>query len=85
LAQELQKGKEKVMEAKQKYFFITYQARNKHNDKVIWNGVIDQSPMEFIIEVQEIEERGSGQYNDFVILNALKISKAEYEKYKDEF
>lgn len=68
-----------------KYYFITYQANNRQGSVSIWNQVIDQSPMEFIKQVQQTEEKGSNTYYNFVVINTCEISKADFEAYDGHF
>ena len=51
-----------------KYYFITYQAKNRQGSISIWNQVIKDSPMKFIKDVSDIEKRGSDTYRNFVVI-----------------
>ena len=68
-----------------KCYFITYQATNRQGDVSIWNQVINQSPMKWIKDVAEYEERGSKTYNDFVVINTCEISEDEFNAYDGHF
>lgn len=68
-----------------KYYFITYQAKNRQGTTSIWNQVIEDSPMKFIKHVSDVEERGSREYHFFVVINTLEITLEEYNEYKDQF
>lgn len=68
-----------------KYYFITYQATNKQGCKSIWNQAINVSPMDFIKDVESLEDKTNPVYRSYVVINTCEISKQEYEKYKDEF
>lgn len=69
-----------------KYYFVTYQARVRRDDYIpIWNDVIDTSPMEFIKKVARMEEEGSNNYFDFVVISAIEISKEEFEEFDGYF
>lgn len=69
----------------QRFYFITYQATNKQGSTSICNQVINNSPMEFITHIAEVEWKGSNTYNNFVIINTCEISKAQYEYWKYKF
>lgn len=66
-----------------KYYFITLQATNREGSVSIWNQVINESPMKFIKRVQSTVERN--QYYGFVVLNTCKISKEDFQEFKDQF
>jgi hypothetical protein len=68
-----------------KYYFITYQATNRQGSISIWNEVINQSPMEFIKDITDIEEQGSNTYYNFVVINTCEISMDEFNKYNGCF
>lgn len=68
-----------------KYYFITYQASNRQGGISIWNEVIATSPMKFIKNTEQENDKGSNTYYNFVILNTCEISKKEFNKYKDNF
>lgn len=70
---------------KMKYYFITYQATNRQGSVSIWNQVINQSPMKFIKHVQEVEERGSNTYHNFVVINTCEISEDDFKSYDGRF
>lgn len=71
--------------SKDKYYFIAYQATNKDGDIGVWNDVINDSPMNFIKNIQTVEENGSRTYHGFVIINACEISREEFEQFKGRF
>lgn len=68
-----------------KYYFITYQAKNREGSVSIWNEVTNQSPMKFIKEIESIEENGSNTYYNFVVINTCEISEDEFNEYEDCF
>lgn len=68
-----------------KYYFITYQGTNRQGSVSTWNQVFNESPMKFIKHIQEVEERGSNTYYNFVVINTCEISESEYNEYKDQF
>ena len=68
-----------------KYYFITYQATNRQGIDSIWNQVINVSPMKFIKHVQEVEERGSNTYYNFVVINTCEISEDDFNSYDGRF
>jgi len=67
------------------YYFITYQATNKQGSVALWNQVIDVSPMEFIKHVADVEEKGSREWNSFVVINTCEITINEFIRYKGQF
>ena len=67
------------------YYFITYQGIRRDGSISIWNRVTMQTPMEFIKEVERVEEECSDAYRNFVVLNTCVISKEDYEKFHNEF
>jgi len=42
-----------------KYYFITYQGENRDGSYQVWNQVIDCSPMQFLKDNQEAENKKS--------------------------
>ena len=68
-----------------KYYFITYQAKNRQGSISIWNQVIKDSPMKFIKDVSDIEKGGSDTYRNFVVINTCEISEDEFNEYEDKF
>ena len=64
-----------------KYYFITYQARNRQGSVSIWNDVIDTNPMEFIKHVREVEEKGNNIYYNFVVINTCEITEKEFNEF----
>lgn len=68
-----------------KYYFITYQAKNRQGSISIWNQVIKDSPMKFIKDVSDIEKKGSDTYRNFVVINTCEISEDEFNEYEDKF
>lgn len=68
-----------------KYYFITYQAINKHGSVDYWNDVIEGSPMSFIKTTAKEEKASSGNHYAFVLTNTCKISKKEFNEWKDKF
>ena len=68
-----------------KYYFITYQGTNNQGSVSVWSDVSDVSPMEFIKNIQLLEEVGSGTYNNLVVINTCEISSTEFNKYKGFF
>ena len=65
-----------------KYYFVTYRATTKHGRHYIVNYVIDVSPMKFI---KEVEASDNGQLFDYLIINALEISKDEFDEFSGQF
>jgi len=72
-------------EQKDKYYFFTLQATNRQGSISVWNYITNKSPIEFLLEIQGTEEKGSRTYYNFVIINSFEITKEEYEKFKDKF
>jgi len=70
---------------KWRYYFITYQAHNRDGSKSIWNDVTDKNPMEFIKDIEDIENNGTKTYNNFIIINTCKISRKEFNKHNGWF
>jgi hypothetical protein len=68
-----------------KYYFITYQAKNRQGSVSIWNQVINSSPMEFIKHVERVEEEGIQTYYNFIVINTCEITHALYDAWKDHF
>lgn len=68
-----------------KYYFITYQAKNRQGSISTWNQVIKDSPMKFIKDVSDIEKGGSDTYRNFVVINTCEISEDEFNEYEDKF
>ncbi len=64
-----------------KYYFITYQAENHQGSKLMWNRVINESPMKFIKRIAFIDS----DYNDFVVINTCEISEEEFNEYNNFF
>lgn len=64
-----------------KYYFITYQAKNRGGGKSTWNQVIDTSPMHFINHIEMLDST----HYCFVVLNTLEITKDEFDEYEDKF
>lgn len=68
-----------------KYYFITYQAKNRQGTDSIWNQVINLSPMKFIKDIESYEQKGSNTYYNFVVLNACEISEDEFNEFDGHF
>lgn len=69
-----------------KYYFITYQAKSINDGSIsIWNQVIMDNPMKFIIMVSDVEIKKRGHYCNFIILNTCEISEEEFLKYNGYF
>jgi len=79
-----------------KYYFITYQATNSQGSLSIWNQVIDSSPMKFIKALEYLgvpqelgnttgNTTGHDSYYGFVVINTVKISKADFIEYEGKF
>lgn len=70
----------------QRYYFITYQAKNKQGCISIWNQVTNKSPMKFIQDVEAREEEyNNPSYRDYVVLNTCEISEDEFKEYDGWF
>lgn len=75
-----------TLETNKKYYFITYQAKNRQGSISIWNCVIDVSPMEFIKNIEFCELEGDNTYYfNFVVLNTCEISEAEFKNFNNKF
>ena len=70
-----------------KYYFITYQASNRHGVISTWQEVINVSPMEFIEYAADTERKSEmgNMYYNFVIINTCEISEDDFNKFKDCF
>lgn len=66
-----------------KYYFITYIGERRDGDKdSVWNEIIEDSPMKFIKKMNDSKDT---YYCNFILTFALRITKAEYLKWKGGF
>lgn len=63
-----------------KYYFITYQAKNRIGEVSFWNQVIKVDPMCFILS-NNVDKN----YHSFVVTNTLEITEQQYEEYSEKF
>jgi len=67
----------------EKYYFITYQAAQVPLVSYTWHTVTDKNPADFIEEISSMAIKEKGQNWEFTVINTCEISKATYEKHKD--